>query len=984
MAISEEQLASHHRGAGGRRVERLFLGAVLAAVACFYVWTVASNNEPWRWGEKQGDYYNRLMHGFINGHLYMNIRVPEELLKLDNPYDPQKRPPGVGLPDASYYHGRYYLYWGAAPMVTLMLPFRLLTGMDLPAHIAAIVFVWTGFLASTGVWLLIRRHYFPSVGGWVSVPCVLTLGIASLGPALLRRSNFWELPITSGYCFAMIALLCVYLSLHSARRSAWWLAGAGASLGLAVGSRPTYVFAIVLLAVPLAWSWWEGRAKGKWRWLPGPSWWRLGMAGAAPLAMIGCLIGLYNYLRFGNPLEFGFSYQLTGSIETKLQHFRASFVPFNFYVYFLAPAQWSRYFPFIQVINTPTRPPGYYGWEYTYGVLANLPIAWLALAAPWGAIRQKGRAGGIRLLAWIGSACLLCGPVAGILVFFHAATARYMVDFVPTIVLLGCVGFAACAVEIRRLPWAWLRGLGRLVCGGLLLFSGFFALMLSFQIHELLRQLNPQTHQQLARVFDYPSYWLEKIAGTRHGPLDIKLRFPKDRRGKIEPLVVTGRSFEADYVFAYYLDDRHVAIGFDHTSRGMQLSSPLLIDYDAVHDLHVDMGSLYPPEAHPFFASMAEKEMTMLTRWLRISVDGKVVIEGRQEFYDASPESLFVGDNPNSDAYGRHFNGGILQILRMPIPQRVEPQGVYGGYRMRLSFPPGVENRSEPLISAGERGRADVCYVELLEGNHLRFACDHWGGGAYESDILEVDRSVIHEVEIRMGALFPPKATAVQAALQRYIQITLDGRIVWAQQVPYYEVNPVSISMGHNPAGASACETVFTGRIYEFARFIDGEDVPSPAYGAVRMEILLPRGRVGRSEPLVVTGEAGYGDLICIQYLDDGHVRLGLDLWGGSFCLSDPVALDYARPQLLDLRLGSLERNADRTLGTTINSTVEVSLNGIVVWSRPVRLHACAIDSVTFGQNSIGGSTCDEYFSGGMVSIDRPEQRPAGPPAPIQ
>ena len=983
MIITTEHLEGHPRGASGRWIERLMLGVVLVAVASFYIWTVSSNGEPWHFGPKQEDYYNRLLHGFINGHLYMNIRVPEALLKLDDPYDPQKRPPGAGLHDASYYRGRYYLYFGAAPVVTLMLPFQLLTGMDLPARAASIVFVYTGFLASAGVWLLIRRRYFPSVGAWVSVPCVLTLGIASLGPVLLRRSSFWELPIASGYCFAMITLLCVYLSLHSVRRAGWWFAGAGLSLGLAVGSRPTYVFATILMAVPLVWRWWEGRAEGKWRWLPGPPWWRLAVAGATPLAFIGGLIGLYNYLRFGNPLEFGLSYQLTGNIEAKVQHFRASFVPFNFYVYFLAPAQWSRYFPFVQVINAPTQPRGYYGWEYTYGVLANLPIAWLALAAPFGALRQGGREG-VRLLAWIGSACLLSGSMAGILVFFNTAAARYMLDFVPVIVLLGCVGVAVYATEIRRLPWPWMRGLSRLVCGGLLLFSGFFALMLSFQLHELLRQLNPQAHRQLARVFDYPSYWMEKLTGTQHGPLEIKLRFPKDRLGKLQPLVVTGRSFSTDYVFVYYFDDRHVQIGFDHTSRGMQLSAPLPIDYDAVHEMRVDLGSLYPPEGHPFFAGRNEREMTVLTRWLRITVDGKVVIEGYQDFYDASPESIFIGCSPTSDAYGRRFTGEILEARHAPIPNVVEPRGVYGGYRVRLSFPAKVTNRSEPLVSAGVRGRADVCYVKFLEGDHLRFACDHWGVGACESDILEVDRSIIHEVEIRMGALFPPKSTVVQAALRRSIQIKLDGRIVWAQPVPFYEVDAVNISLGRNTPGSSMCEPAFTGRIYEIARFMDGEDVPVPAYGAVRMEVMLPRGHLGRSEPLVVAGEAGHGDLLSIQYVDDGHVRFGLDHWGSEFYLSDPVAVDYALPQVLDLRLGSLERKADRTPGTTFNSTVEVALNGNVVWSRPVRLHACAIESVTFGHNSIGGSMCDEYFSGDIVSIDRPGQRRAEPPATIR
>ena len=43
-------------------------------------------------------------------------------------------------------------------MVTLMLPFQLLTGMDLPARAAGIVFVYAGFLAGAGIWLLIHRR----------------------------------------------------------------------------------------------------------------------------------------------------------------------------------------------------------------------------------------------------------------------------------------------------------------------------------------------------------------------------------------------------------------------------------------------------------------------------------------------------------------------------------------------------------------------------------------------------------------------------------------------------------------------------------------------------------------------------------------------------------------------------------------------------------------------------------------------------------
>src|SRR5688500_20297247 len=46
------------------------------------------------------------------------------------------------------YRGKYYLYFGAAPMVVTMLPFRLITGVDLPLPAALLVFTYGGFLRS--------------------------------------------------------------------------------------------------------------------------------------------------------------------------------------------------------------------------------------------------------------------------------------------------------------------------------------------------------------------------------------------------------------------------------------------------------------------------------------------------------------------------------------------------------------------------------------------------------------------------------------------------------------------------------------------------------------------------------------------------------------------------------------------------------------------------------------------------------------------
>jgi hypothetical protein len=238
-------------------IERAGVGFLCALVLAFLVWTARSNGDPWWFGLEQRDYYNLLIDGYLDGQLHMKVEVPAALLRLENPYDPALRPPDLGLHDASFYQGRYYVYFGAAPMVVLMLPFRLLTGIDLPLPVAVIVFTYGAFLASVALLLGLRRRHFPETPAWTAFVCVLVLGFAALGPVLVRRPHMWELPIGAGYCFAMVALLAIWRALETPDETnrAWRFAAAGLALGLAIASRPTYLIASPFMAVPLLYWW---------------------------------------------------------------------------------------------------------------------------------------------------------------------------------------------------------------------------------------------------------------------------------------------------------------------------------------------------------------------------------------------------------------------------------------------------------------------------------------------------------------------------------------------------------------------------------------------------------------------------------------------------------------------------------------------------------------------------------------------------------
>lgn len=127
----------------------------------------------------------------------MDTDVDPALATLENPWDPEQRA-GRGLSDATYYKGRYYLYFGITPILLLFLPFRVLTGFHLGEPLACLVFAVVGYGLAVWLFRLVRRRYFPQTSMWMEAGCVLVLGLGTMMPVLLRRPSMWEVPITCG------------------------------------------------------------------------------------------------------------------------------------------------------------------------------------------------------------------------------------------------------------------------------------------------------------------------------------------------------------------------------------------------------------------------------------------------------------------------------------------------------------------------------------------------------------------------------------------------------------------------------------------------------------------------------------------------------------------------------------------------------------------------------------------------------------------
>jgi Tfp pilus assembly protein PilF len=414
-------------------------------------------------------YYNLLVSGFRAGQLSLKKEVPPGFAQLADPYDPTANRPyrlaSNRLHDLSYYKGRLYLYLGVTPALILFWPSVALTGRYLFDGQAAAIFCTIGFLTSVGVLGALWRRYFAEVSLGVVAACALALGLATLVPVMLPQSDVNEVAISCGYMLTMLALGAVWCALHQPERSSRWLAAASVAYGLAVGARSSLLLGAVILLVPVVHAW-RGRR---------PDWTVL-VAATVPIVLIGLGLMIYNELRFDNPFEFGWHYQLAGARQDRGRHFSLQYFWFNFRVYFLEPARWSGRFPFVHGIAVPPLPPGYVRVENPLGALTNIPLVWLALAVPLAWRRRPGQAAS--MLRWfVTAAALLSGVCALTLVFFESSVVRYEVDFLPALVLLAVVGILGLERVLVDRP-AWRR-VARCGWGVLLGFSVAFNLFVS-------------------------------------------------------------------------------------------------------------------------------------------------------------------------------------------------------------------------------------------------------------------------------------------------------------------------------------------------------------------------------------------------------------------------------------------------------------------------------------------------------------------------
>jgi len=439
---------------------------MLVLFAGYYYWTVRPHPSlPLR----DIGLYTVLTDAFAHGQVSFLVAPRPELLALPDPYDPQQNA-RYRLHDASLYKGRYYLYFGPAPVVALYLPYVLLTGEFLPDRLGAWVFAAAAYVMACLLLQFLLGRWWPQAPRWLVYFLCACLGFSNTFPFLLRRPAVYETAIAAGQFFVLLALYAIVRSAFGGRFSLLMAVVGGTALAGAFGSRPQ----MVLAAAALVWFLIPSKDTAT-----GARIRRLAFA-LVPFAAGVALLLLYNYVRFDSPFEFGNHYQLAGVNVRTMQYFSVTRMVRNLWFSALEPPRLRSRFPFVVLAPNPPfhLPKGFVGLELVTGIVWAAPLV-VALAAAfwvWKRINPARRGewgvitGTLVVLgaAWIG--------VDGLL----GSTMRYQADFAAVLFLASAVviGGLSELVADKVKPWLYrgvvALGLLGIVVNGAIGMTGYY------------------------------------------------------------------------------------------------------------------------------------------------------------------------------------------------------------------------------------------------------------------------------------------------------------------------------------------------------------------------------------------------------------------------------------------------------------------------------------------------------------------------------
>ncbi len=292
--------------------------------------------------------YEQTLDAWLHGQIALRLPVGESLVNLENPYDHSLREATSAETqwDRAYYNGKYYSYFGIAPVIFLYYPIYLLTGHLPSMNLCCCIFGMFSVLGIFGLMMVLVEKYCKQVS-LLQLLCGIIAAEAASGAFFCANfSDQYFLAFSSGICFTYLYLWLGFAATTAKRlhNRCLLLFGCAVCIALTVMSRPNMALFAMLLVPPF----WELIRRTEHTRKQ-----KIGTVASffVPLCAGGAFVMWYNAVRFGSPFDFGITYQLTVN-NIAANGVRLSALPSAIAAYILNPLHIGGDFPWI-VINAP-------------------------------------------------------------------------------------------------------------------------------------------------------------------------------------------------------------------------------------------------------------------------------------------------------------------------------------------------------------------------------------------------------------------------------------------------------------------------------------------------------------------------------------------------------------------------------------------------------------------------------------------------------
>ncbi len=387
-----------------------------------------------------------LVDAFEAGQTHLLATPSKALLDMENPYDwSARKEAGVSyLWDHLLFEGKYYSYYGIAPVILLFLPYHMLTGEYFNTAAAVFLFGALGIVFLSLLYLEFCERFCKRLPNNILLCTFVIMQLSSGVWYNFMSPLFYEIAQSSAFMFTVAGFFFLFRSgiLGEGKIKYRHIVLGTMMLSWAVLCRATTAVYCIAALLMLFWGFMKHRgmlnatypnAKKKRQ----TEITKYLVSTFICFVLIGGIQVIYNWVRFGNPLDFGIQYSLTINDFTRSQY-HTDFVMIGVYNFLFAFPIVKPEFPYVFSNFSTLNVNGYYFVANRNAVglfIRALPT--LGLFGAWAAFKRMEKKDRWQAATILLAVCI-AAPAAVIFSIWESGYGvRYCCDFAWQMILGG-------------------------------------------------------------------------------------------------------------------------------------------------------------------------------------------------------------------------------------------------------------------------------------------------------------------------------------------------------------------------------------------------------------------------------------------------------------------------------------------------------------------------------------------------------------------